>query len=93
MEQEASPIARFHDTHVRRERIARRDSRQCGILLGDQLGSRARTNATGGILDDIDYCPYGSECYVASQTSGNNYKFTGKERDAESGLDYFTRAL
>lgn len=73
-------------------RIARRDSSgNVEYYLDDQLGSaRVVTNATGGILDDIDYCPYGSECYVASQTSGNNYKFTGKERDAESGLDYFT---
>jgi RHS repeat-associated protein len=72
-------------------RIARRDSSgNVEYYLDDQLGSaRVVTNATGGILDDIDYCPYGSECYVASAISGNNYKFTGKERDTESNLDNF----
>ncbi len=74
-------------------RIARRDGSSSGDVqyyIADQLGSaRVVTNATGGTLSDIDYCPYGAQCYAASDTSGNNYKFTGKERDTESGLDNF----
>ncbi|MGB6198302.1 MAG: RHS repeat-associated core domain-containing protein, partial [Candidatus Acidiferrales bacterium] len=74
-------------------RIARRDSTSSGDVeyyFGDQLGSaRVVTNATGTLQSDIDYCPYGGECYVNTDTSGNNYKFTGKERDTESGLDNF----
>jgi RHS repeat-associated protein len=51
-------------------------------------GSPVVTNAAGQILDDSDYYPFGGERVVASG-SGNAYKFTGKERDAESGLDNF----
>jgi RHS repeat-associated protein len=72
-------------------RIARRDGTASGDVeyyLADHLGSaRVVTDSNGNTLSDIDYCPYGAECYVASDSSGNNYKFTGKERDAESGLD------
>jgi RHS repeat-associated protein len=46
------------------------------------------TNATGGIVRESDYVPYGGEI-VISGTDPNRYKFTGKERDLESGLDYF----
>ena len=33
------------------------------------------------------FSPYGTE--LDAQGTANNYKFTGKERDTESGLDYF----
>jgi RHS repeat-associated protein len=46
------------------------------------------TNATGGIVHESDYVPYGGEV-VISGTDPNRYKFTGKERDPESGLDDF----
>jgi RHS repeat-associated protein len=72
-------------------RVARRKSPsgEVNYYFGDQLGSsRVVTNGTGTILDDSDYYPFGGERSVLS-SSGNNYKFTGKERDAESGLDYF----
>ncbi len=57
--------------------------------VADHLGSsRIVTNASGTVLDDSDFYPFGGERpYLSS--SGNNYKFTGKERDAESGLDDF----
>ncbi|MGH9793518.1 MAG: RHS repeat-associated core domain-containing protein, partial [Candidatus Acidiferrales bacterium] len=35
-----------------------------------------------------DFYPFGGERAVTS-SSGNHYKFTGKERDTESNLDYF----
>ena len=56
----------------------------------DHLGSaRLMTNASGGVVtgSEATYLPYGQE-YNATPTP-NHYKFTGKERDAESGLDYF----
>jgi RHS repeat-associated protein len=63
----------------------------------DHLGSsRVITNASGAIQDDSDFTPYGGENDYQS-SSGNHYKFTGKERDPESasssggpdGLDDF----
>ncbi len=70
-------------------RIARRSSSgSVSYYLSDTLGSsRAVTNSNGDILDDCDFLPYGEERCIAS-TSGNNYKFTGLERDTESGLDH-----
>jgi RHS repeat-associated protein len=68
-------------------------------LTQDNLGStRMTTNASGGVVSCHDYLPFGSEipsgwgrngifCY--GQTSETTLKFTGKERDAETGLDYF----
>jgi RHS repeat-associated protein len=72
------------------KRIARRDSSSNVIYyFADQLGSaRVVTNASGAILDDSDFYAYGGERAV-SASSGNVYKFEGKERDSESGLDDF----
>jgi RHS repeat-associated protein len=74
-------------------------------LFADGLGStRLETNAAGGSVRCIDYAPFGLElpagmggrgsCYAtASYPSGTpdilDAKFTGKERDTETGLDYF----
>ncbi len=46
------------------------------------------TNSTGAIQDESDYFPYGGEILL-SNLQPQNYKFNGKERDAESGLDEF----
>jgi RHS repeat-associated protein len=46
------------------------------------------TDAVGNILKESDYYPYGGEIPVIG-SDPNRYKFTGKERDTESGLDYF----
>ncbi len=57
--------------------------------FSDHLGSASVvTNATGAIKDESDYYPYGGERIIADGDA-NNYKFTGKERDSETGLDYF----
>jgi RHS repeat-associated protein len=68
-------------------RIARRDSSgNVEYYVADHLGSaRVVTNASGAILESCDYYPYGGSNCVPS--SINNYLFTGKERDSESGLD------
>jgi RHS repeat-associated protein len=72
------------------KRIARRDSsNNVDYYFADHLGTaRIVTNATGTILDDSDFYPFGGERPVTS-SSGNTYKFTGKERDPETGLDNF----
>jgi RHS repeat-associated protein len=46
------------------------------------------TDSTGNIKADSDYYPWGGELQFVNNDS-NRYKFTGKERDSESGLDYF----
>jgi len=54
----------------------------------DVLGSvRAVTDANGEILTRHDYEPYGEEW--EGEESKDTRRFTGKERDDESGLDYF----
>jgi len=72
------------------KRIGRRDSSGNVVYyFADHLTtSRIVTNATGTILDDSDFYPFGGERVITS-SSGNTYKFTGKERDSESGLDNF----
>jgi hypothetical protein len=42
-------------------------------------------NQTTGYCYDADFYPFGGERPVVA-SSGNNYKFTSKERDPESGL-------
>jgi RHS repeat-associated protein len=55
---------------------------------GDHLGSaRLMTNALGTVTWEATYLPFGVE--HNPQPTTNHYKFTGKERDPESGLDYF----
>jgi RHS repeat-associated protein len=73
-----------------RKRIARRDPDGAVLYyFADHLGSsRVVTNATGTVVDESDYYPFGGERIVVNNDS-NPYKFTGKERDSETGLDYF----
>jgi len=72
------------------KRIASRDySNNVNYYFADHLGTaRIVTNASGTPLDDSDFYPFGGE-RVISSSSGNTYKFTGKERDGESNLDNF----
>jgi RHS repeat-associated protein len=46
------------------------------------------TDAAGNIKAESDYYPWGGELQFTNNDS-NHYKFTGKERDTETGLDYF----
>jgi RHS repeat-associated protein len=53
----------------------------------DHLGStRVMTSLAGTVSDSMDYLPYGEQI---SGGSTSTHKFTGKERDAETGLDNF----
>jgi RHS repeat-associated protein len=73
-------------------------------LSVDHLGStRALTDgATGAVVERHDYLPFGEEIYAGTggRTTALKYisipdpinvrqRFTGKERDSETGLDYF----
>lgn len=65
----------------------------------DHLGSpRVITNSSGGVVSRHDYKPFGEELFALtggrtagmgfSVTDGNRKKFTGYERDNETGLDF-----
>ena len=70
-------------------------------LTADALGStRLVTDANGATVRCYDYLPFGEEilsgyagrsapCFVPTSPDTVSEKFTGKERDAETGLDYF----
>jgi RHS repeat-associated protein len=73
------------------KRIARRElpSGAVHYYFSDHLNSTNLVySASGALEEDSDFYPYGGERgYTLG--SGNHFKFTGKERDPESGLDYF----
>lgn len=73
------------------KRIARIDSSgNVFYYFADHLGtSRVITDSAGGVCYDADSYPYGTEQNVYRDICPQHYKFTGKERDAETGLDYF----
>jgi RHS repeat-associated protein len=53
----------------------------------DQIGStRLTTDGSGSITSSNEFYPYGQG---PQPTTQNHYLFSGKERDSESGLDYF----
>jgi RHS repeat-associated protein len=71
---------------------------QSGVryLTGDHLGStRVVTDGSGTVEQCLDYLPFGEllGAGLNGRTCGAleepRAKFTGKERDAETGLDYF----
>ncbi len=74
-------------------RVARKDFSGNATLVSyyfsDHLGTASViTNSAGTITVDEDFYPWGGELRFVSSDS-NRYKFSGKERDAETGLDYF----
>jgi RHS repeat-associated protein len=59
--------------------------------VADHLGSATViASSSGSKLGESDYYPYGGEMVITADSSTNHYKFTGKERDPETGLDYFS---
>ncbi len=47
------------------------------------------TDNHGAKCYDADYFPWGGEQHVYVNTCSQNYKFTGKQRDPDMGVDYF----
>ena len=75
------------------ERVARRDGATGtgGVFyyFSDHLKTASViTDSAGVIKAESDYYPWGGELQFVNNDS-NHYKFTGKERDTETGLDYF----
>ncbi len=73
-------------------RIARRDisGGAAHYYLTDRLGSSSVVaSPTGVIENESDYLPYGTERVYSQTLANQNYKFTGKEWDSESGLENF----
>jgi RHS repeat-associated protein len=74
-------------------RLARRDSSgTVHYYFSDQINSaNVITDPVGSLPPqaESDYMPYGGEIVIVADTTGNQYKFTGKERDTETDLDYF----
>jgi RHS repeat-associated protein len=75
------------------ERVARRDGATGtgGVFyyFSDHLKTASViTDSAGVIKAESDYYPWGGELQFVANDS-NDYKFTGKKRDAETGLDYF----
>ena len=70
------------------QRIARRDaSNNVYYYYSDQVGSTtAITTASGVPCYEATFTPYGEEHNTAN-TCPQNYKFTGYERDSETGLE------
>ncbi|HEV7220721.1 MAG TPA: RHS repeat-associated core domain-containing protein [Terriglobales bacterium] len=74
----------------------KRVARRAGVgntvyyYFADHLGSTGEITLASGAIDQTTvYYPYGGEISVVGPSFSNNYKFTGKERDTESGLDNF----
>jgi uncharacterized protein RhaS with RHS repeats len=73
------------------ERVARRDlpSGSVAYYFADHLKTASViTDSAGNIKAESDYYPGGGELQFVANDS-NDYKFTGKKRDTETGLDYF----
>jgi len=75
------------------ERVARKDfsgaTTSVFYYFSDHLKTASVvTDSSGTIKAESDYYPWGGELQFVNNDS-NHYKFTGKERDTESGLDYF----
>jgi RHS repeat-associated protein len=73
------------------KRIARRGpAGELFYYVADHLGTSREMVRAGqtGACYDADFYPFGGE-RVITNACPQNYKFTGKERDSESGNDYF----
>jgi RHS repeat-associated protein len=75
------------------ERVARRNGANStgGVFyyFSDHLKTASViTDSAGVIKAESDYYPWGGELQFVNNDT-NDYKFTGKKRDIETGLDYF----
>ena len=69
-------------------RVARLAGSGASYYLADHLGStRSLVDGSGTVTAAYDYRPYG-KVLATSGTDATRFRFTGHERDDESGLDY-----
>lgn len=60
------------------------------FYVADRLGTiRDITDATGKVIDHIDYDAYGQVTGETNPAAGDRFKYTGQVYDVETGLDYF----
>ena len=73
------------------QRIARIDPGAAAkYYVTDNVGStEVETDASGNPLNESLFFPYGVERVVEQNDTANNYRFSGKERDPQTGLDDF----
>ena len=70
------------------ERLAKVANGVVSYYLKDHLGSTRTLISSEGMAEaTYDYWPYG-EVLASSGTGSTHFRFTGHERDSESGLDY-----
>jgi RHS repeat-associated protein len=71
------------------ERVARKSTNGVFYYFSDHLKTASViTDSAGNIKSESDFYPWGGELQFVNNDS-NHYKFTGKERDNETQLDYF----
>jgi RHS repeat-associated protein len=71
------------------DRVARKSTNGVFYYFSDHLKTASVvTDSLGNIKSESDFYPWGGELQFVNNDS-NHYKFTGKERDAETQLDYF----
>jgi RHS repeat-associated protein len=71
------------------ERVARKSTNGVFYYFFDRLKTvSVVTDSQGNIKSESDFYPWGGELQFVNNDL-NHYKFTGKERDIETGLDYF----
>ncbi|HSA91800.1 MAG TPA: RHS repeat-associated core domain-containing protein, partial [Terriglobales bacterium] len=88
-ESDAAGVMTDEYVYLNGRRVARRlASGDIHYYFADHLGSsRVVLTSTGSYVEDLDFYPFGG--LRSFYSSGSKYKFTGKERDPESNLDYF----
>jgi RHS repeat-associated protein len=71
------------------ERVARKSTNGVFYYFSDHLKTASViTDSSGNIKSESDFYPWGGELQFVNNDA-NHYKFTGKERDTETNLDYF----
>jgi RHS repeat-associated protein len=90
-ESDLSGILKSEYVFVNGKRAARIDVANNSVhyYLSDHLNSTSMVISSAGVTEDeSDYSAFGTE-YPVTSSGANHYKFSGKERDSESQLDYF----
>src|SRR6478752_1333411 len=71
------------------ERVARKSTNGVFYYFSDHLKTASVvTDSLGNIKSESDFYPWGGELQFVNNDT-NHYRFTGKERDGETQLDYF----
>jgi RHS repeat-associated protein len=88
IETDLSNNLKYHYIFFNGQRVASdNNSNQVNWYFADHLGTARLVFSLNGD-DQSDFYPFGGE-RVITTGAGNHYKFTGKERDTETGLDNF----